>query len=558
MLNNTRSLFAALPSDVMCRIARERTLWGRIALTHTCHRIRRVLLADSTLWTTLAGACIPSEVFYSFISRSAAEPVHLWIKLNAFSTITPQPVLSAGAANLVRLGLTFNAEDVYVPYRSSYSVRRRFSDWLELCQILSSRLPRLTTLNLIIHCHFTWELPLPVARGRPESWNWQLPTSLLANDAEMLCSFVLMGVQLPPQLPPALARLTTFDYRAATHLTAAVLDEILAFMPQLRILSLSLEDYRASEQDSESLCPHPSLRQVIITRFSENGDLLQYFTRHQVRDILLRASDLDMEAMIRILPSIVAASIGISSTTVVFKRPSKFLLQRIYISHVSSQTAGLALTTAWSALTVLDIRESLWTVRGPFPAMPKLHTLRVYLSSCRDVRQTLSQFGDMFSIFALASETTLECPELRVLELSSTKTGSCPATTQAECCCRNGYTVSLVDVHAFVRHCLRFTSSVLDELRIYGMECVDPDPASALEALSTVATRVEMLPFTASHMLSRNTYLPVDLTRAFEALEGQEIDGTSLQYRERLGVLKQHRVVDPHDWLNMPYIFRGE
>ncbi|EJD41903.1 hypothetical protein AURDEDRAFT_186321 [Auricularia subglabra TFB-10046 SS5] len=166
-------------------------------------------------------------------------------------------------------------------------------------------------------------------------------------------------------------------------------------------------------------------------------------------------------------------------------------------------------------MTCLTLLELFWPrakssgsgsayVFGPATSMTALTCLRVSLVSCRDRRHISPDERDICGILLGLDDPLApwQTPALRNLEISYdlVPESSCKIrfseyleTLYPPCCCCRTLCVSLHDIHRFVASCIRLPKGRrLEQIRINGVEVVDPDPFPYMALLEEVATVVSV------------------------------------------------------------------
>ncbi|KZW02211.1 hypothetical protein EXIGLDRAFT_829423 [Exidia glandulosa HHB12029] len=366
--------------------------------------------------------------------------------------------------------------------------RERLSELLEVAA------PELSAIS--VYNHFADDSDIAMAQSdpadRPRHCNWTLPSNLFAGKAGKLRSCRLQRLVLPTPLPHALRGLTTFEYHVSSFLTAAKLEEILAWMPLLHRFALSCTGF-INDENLPASRVHESLRDVAIYEVGESqSTLLEYFDQHKLCNIHLPFQSTGELPTSDVVTAVTARSVGAS-----IRRSGDFLaMLHFFLPPLYRREM---LNTCLATITTLTVDEATWTSCTPFyPAAPRLQVLRVLLSGCVYGDGSINGQDPPFGLFACGLETALECPRLRVLEISA-HSQTCETLSfglQRPCICTR-CRFSFFDIETFVRSSLKYEAQQLDILRLHGIESIDWSPEAAWGALDSIARRVDCLPLAA-------------------------------------------------------------
>lgn len=460
------------------------------------------------MWNSIAAYHVHFDVVVSFLGRSAPTAARLMLGIDATNVSLGLHILPRYLSRLSRLRLdllvsyTFNEWGDLV-LSPDMPEKLTPDNWRSLSALLRAPASLLAELKLINTMISDWEqmyfrFTHPLDSSDPHYW--EIPSDLLSGEPGALRSCYLRGIQLPRQFPRALARLTKFEYRAGIRMTPAYLDDILASLPELQRLGLSYHDFDDSD-GSRCQVVHPSLRKVAVFRVVEDqSGIITYLERHALEDIYVRHSC--PNTLIH-HDSIAEIIIQRCCVSVRFAEPHRARVTGAFEERVPRDKAFPA---SFASITTLTVAEPMWMLYAPFPPAPRLQVLRIAMGGCAESAEWLATTdGDDSTLFSCGADTALECPALRLLEISSSDPGCCSKLFWPTCSCSCRF--SFIDVATFIRTCLRFESLRLHTLRMHGTECIDIDPEAAWDAVSAVVDFVEILPAPASDMLVNVTMI---------------------------------------------------
>lgn len=526
---NRRSLLLSLPPRVLREVALNLGLAERVLATHVCYDLRAALTREPQLWTALAAQNAPCDALSALLRRAGSLPLDLGLRPCFGNFHGYLDVMQAHLATTGFLCIQIGTRPLRPPpshMPCPLSKPLTLANWGDICSALSAPAPLLTALTLDRESsdhHYTW----PSTTERPV---WQLPDDLLAGTPDNLRSCHLRGLLIPNPPPRGLFRITRLDYSISSPLTTATLDALLRALPELELLGLDFTDY-IQDETYVVTSVHPALRRVSISgvRWDNGASLLEYFQQHAVEEIftdsnfpqmwLGRSPPLEM--------TVQCAYVTVQRRTIL--SDSSTVSRRIHSMYLPSLLqVELAAPGLCAELTMLTVRETVWTAFSPWPSSPRLQVLRIALAACVDTfwaPAVLLRDIENFSVFASGEEQAFDCPELQELELyaPATRPGG-RYSMVSSCQCNNRITITLAEVHAYVRRCLRFRTPKLRALRLYGVESVDADPFAWLDIIRhDIADVVEMLPH-AKLPLCGGVDLPlsspgVSLTNFFDRLQ---------------------------------------
>ncbi|KZW02209.1 hypothetical protein EXIGLDRAFT_735690 [Exidia glandulosa HHB12029] len=270
-----------------------------------------------------------------------------------------------------------------------------------------------------------------------------------------------------------------------------MLENILAWIPLLNRLALSCSGF--VNDGILAPCAHESLQDVAVYEVGElQSPILAYLDQLKLKNIHMpfRATGVPPT-------SDIATEVIVLSQHVSLRRSGDFTaMLRFFLPSSSKQQL---LDSCLNTLTILTVDEATWSSCTPFHcAAPSLQVLRVNLSGCVYADEALDYREDAFGLLACGPETALECPRLRILEISAhSQTCEYLLFRRERPCICTRCRLSFFDIETFVRTCLKSESQQLDMLRLHGIESIDWSPEAAWGALDSIARRVDCLPLAA-------------------------------------------------------------
>ncbi|KZW02216.1 hypothetical protein EXIGLDRAFT_744678 [Exidia glandulosa HHB12029] len=497
---NERSGFVALPIPILCCIVRQLGPWGKIVMTHVCHRIRSLLLSEQSLWTNIAVYYAPSDAVATYLVRSRPVLARVAMALGPLYFADRLRILQLHLPRIEELDLDIVTYSKPLDFWNGFGPVEHEpgplmqSDWEQLYTMLSEPAPHMTTFALDDMVNNSWEYNHIPWEFHAQETRWSLPVDLLGGEPGALHSCYLRGFALPRQVPPAFANLTLLEYRAPIVLSRIILDDLLGAMPMLQRLGLSFLTWLNDSDESASIISpsslHPSLKEVAIYRIDDKkAPAIAYFETHAVTDIVVRYFQISSGATALHLDAAVEVTLRLER--IIIERTNAYA-SRLHFNEPSMLPS--LVYPSFGGLQRLIVDESIWTMHSPFPPAPNVQLLRIILSSCVDLEDpfaTSFTFAEPYNLFACEVEEALECPALTVFELSAHCSSPCGRNGPNRCLCSEPR-LSFVDVASFVRLCLKTASRRLQTLRLHGIQSIDWDPEAAWSSLYDVACEVDM------------------------------------------------------------------
>ncbi|EJD49100.1 hypothetical protein AURDEDRAFT_162039 [Auricularia subglabra TFB-10046 SS5] len=347
---------------------------------------------------------------------------------------------------------------------------------------------------------------------RPAS---ELPSGLFAGTSK-LHTLELRYIQLPPlgSTCPALSTVRSFTWEQmfSLDIDTMLFCHLLALMPRLEVLRLSVRDFIWSGMDVEmpgSCC----LRSFTLwfeheasglVRCLRNVKTITHFYCSSARPTVTGA----------LLDSLgedeVTAYVGpVTSELVVlpaaFARPLS--IRGNVINLFGASTLGWNASfqpspLGASRITTLSLHEFYWPQSFVVPPFPRLRWLRVALASCFAYRMSPDGYFD--SILADIELSTWDAPMLETVVIAYVMPkGNCQnayafledgvESILASCfCTRPTLAVCLSDVHRFLTTYVLRPGDRLSNLFLQGIEPVDHDPWGSLGQLQSIAGDVSI------------------------------------------------------------------
>lgn len=242
-------------------------------MSHICRRVRDALLAERSLWDSIAAKRVLPEAVAAFLDRSAPNGACVVLDLDVMNISHYFDTLQFHLPRVaeLQLDLRLNVEFSSDPYSTEYLgygwprtvLQLTLDQWARLRSILCSPAPKLTELDVSNARRNDWDFYIWQEHGPEEERT--IPSDLLAGDPGQLRACYFDGLQLPLPVPHALSRLTTLEYSMPVCLTTAHLHDILLCMPELQRLGLSFH-YFLDPPTARAPFVHPALRNVAIYR----------------------------------------------------------------------------------------------------------------------------------------------------------------------------------------------------------------------------------------------------------------------------------------------------
>lgn len=382
------------------------------------------------------------------------------------------------------------------------------SEWSQMLDVLAVPAPILSQIRL----------------SAPDPITQELNSDLFARDAPALVTCFLWGVILPPAGCPALSNLTTLHVHSRSvmnsvpTMTLNSMANLLDMMPKM--VTLCLEGHRllppSHSSPDEIVSVNKSLRNVSL-RHVERSVFTQAHTFLEnigVRDFSYnltpswpRAHAMDpkwtLDRLAVHFPRTTSLSLNSSSVELVdLAQPFPIHLR------VRLGAAFFVLNTSFdlSYLTHMTIGEfELLQKAGCLPEMPHLTTLRVLLAACSRHRIVYrDDDGLAWTGIFVHNWHAWACPSLCNVHIAhcpppgAAKTYKQPASAMSgasgddseystQCYCAGPLTISLREVHRFLVSFVQYERDRLEEIRLTGVEPIDPDIESMMERLYELA-----------------------------------------------------------------------
>ncbi|KAH7096254.1 hypothetical protein BKA62DRAFT_720188 [Auriculariales sp. MPI-PUGE-AT-0066] len=539
------SAFSNLPPNIICIIQTFIGSHNDISLRLTCRGINMAIETNPTLSYYLQSEDTFTRLLEGHIKSRFAHLIGLTILLSnrqRSGCRAKELSLAVLASSLPQL------ESLVVAVRRNYPTEswhardihpsNEFFDIPNHRQSTAKPMPRLR--SIVIDCEADWiwnepMLPFPFC-----TLDWQIPTVLFENGND-LRRCTLRNIAWPWNVLYKWTNLQVLTYCANFELRADVFDDIAHGLPQL--ISLRLECTRFSPPDLTNVKGYFIDRSLYQLRHL----LLTYCLRRMAVDVVLRTIRRDYQAPAGYLPP---NPVGI------FCREGGLCLiygpedRRIRLAgqplvFMSTIFRDVLRILSLSHVTALGVHEYIasrlcndFGLTGePEPSgsgrnahvttFPALQIFTIWMASCFDT--SYSHRAPRTPLNPLFLERTLNInarfPQLAILQFSCGERreeyhmGGIQCPSGWNCSMRNGYTIFLRDIHTFVLDC---GFSVLEQINICGIECVDVDLATALAELQQLVPVVDFwIGQVWSDVNDSNLERLCDADSVFEEMEGR-------------------------------------
>lgn len=512
---NPQTPLAALPDCLIRQILLHTELCDRLALAATCKCLRDRCDALNVLLPSIR----VQPVHYWEAQRPRASSLERAISVARQShprdlesvALTWWPELSGGVSRFLSENMA-RMHSLRIFFPSSIAQRPRCA--AALFEALATPAPALTDLHLVVDARlrtraFTFDVAIDPLDGQRLSALRRLRVSG-------------MRLTLLPGLVFADLREFCWFHGAPATLDRGALVSLVACMPRLETLRI-----RSGwvSWDADALPLRSSLRHVHVDECSEIAKLPAFLAGTHI-ELLTLTRPSPKTADKALLETLARASVSASYSFLFCEfiaqpPPSSSLAGRPqqvirYVTAIPPfKVARRRFVASFRHMTSLTLLELFWPcaqksaagsclyASGRAIALPALTRLCVSLAPCR-TRLFLDDSTPGGVLLGLGDALApLQTHALQELEISyyhfpgSLCRGpfawSSRLSGRADCCCRLTLSVSLSDIHRFVSSCIRLPKGRrLEQLRIHGVEVVDPDPFIYLELLEQLATIVSV------------------------------------------------------------------
>ncbi|KZV97976.1 hypothetical protein EXIGLDRAFT_729151 [Exidia glandulosa HHB12029] len=486
----------SLPQKLLLSIVERCCLMDRIALSGTCRELRRILLAEPSLWSriqmdisTLGSSNLDMTRMEELFRRSHPLSGHLALTIDA-QLAENDPTYLATLSHLDLSRVESLALDIFNESTQSLDLM------LVVYHILgrAPRASRLRSLRLDLRDmeNFTENFPDPV-----------VSLDALGLLGEHLTTLNIRGEGVTFDLStwPIFAHVTTFSLDLDTDEGITSMNEFAVAI--LRMPSLERLIFYASLMTSDCDDPLDLATEARLTarrlqyayvgcggNWAESELPLRLFSK------VLWIEDLHLcsEARPRLykLPPSSQLILGLNRTTLILLDG-----RRVHFPREDERTTynNFLYPAFCNNLTSLCIHEYLWMDFASVYSALQLESLTIVLATCFDNKPKTCRIGQA------DQDAALRARALKVLHIvaPTSKGGRCMNSHKPGgiCVCPcPGYIVSLFDIAHFIASCIIRTASIgqLDRVTISGVrQFADPDLGVALDALRAVARDVELI-----------------------------------------------------------------